>query len=198
MNPLKIMTFNYKKYRWFFTKSGKLVYGGKSAIQNEEIVGKLMKDKEDLIVMHTKDPGSPFAIVKSPINELTQSDLDECAIWCASFSRKWREGAMSAKVDIFKKSQIKKRSNMKDGTFGVMNKMSSIIVDLRLILTDQNDILRAIPEESLKSDSPRYAKIVPGKITKEEFAVKIAKRLKKSITETLNALPTGKFKEIKK
>ena len=105
---------------------------------------------------------------------------------------------MSAKVDIFKKSQIKKRSNMKDGTFGVMNKMSSIIVDLRLILTDQNDILRAIPEESLKSDSPRYAKIVPGKITKEEFAVKIAKRLKKSITETLNALPTGKFKEIKK
>ena len=48
----------YEKFRWFFTSGGKLVIGGKSAEQNEEVL-KAHLDRDDLI-MHTKQAGSLF------------------------------------------------------------------------------------------------------------------------------------------
>src|SRR3989344_5958581 len=91
----------YRKYRWFMTKSGKIVYGGKSAEQNEEIVIKLLKEKKNYVIMHTRMPGSPFAIIVSDPNDVSKEDLDEVATWTGCFSRAWRSGMKKADIDIF-------------------------------------------------------------------------------------------------
>lgn len=191
------MEFEYKRYKWFFTKSGKLVYGGKSAEQNEEVIRNLVKNKENFIMMHTKIPGSPFAVIRSSVKKVSRADLEEAAIWTACFSRAWKIGLKKTDVDIFLTEQLIKNKNMKLGTFGVIGKLDKKEAELKLVLTIQKGVLRAVPEKTVKMNNKKFAKIISGEISKEELAKKIAKELKKQEEEVLNALPTGKFKEIK-
>jgi len=190
---------SYKSYRWFFTSSGKLVIGGKSADQNEEIVNEIVnlskKQKKDFVVMHTREPGSPFAIILSPKDELSREDIEETAIWCGCFSRAWREGKKKTVIDIFSSFQIKKAPLMKSGTFGVVGKSENKTIELKLFLTKQEKKLRAVP--IVKNKKEILSVITPGKIEKNEFSELLAKKLKVPKEEVLNALPTGKFQEIK-
>ncbi|VVB79546.1 Uncharacterised protein [uncultured archaeon] len=188
-------SFNYKKYRWFFTKSEKLVYGGKSAEQNEEILNEIAKDKkEDYVIMHTKDPGSPFAIIVAPIKKISEEDLVETAVWTACFSRAWRMGKKKAVVDVFTKSQLYKMKSMKAGTWGVKGKVERKDAQLKLVLTLQKGIVRAVPFESLNPEDKIISEVFPGKIPKEIFSKVIADKIKKPLEEVLMALPTGGFK----
>jgi predicted ribosome quality control (RQC) complex YloA/Tae2 family protein len=190
--------FNYKKYRWFFTKSNKLVYGGKSAEQNEELVKSLLKNKKEYLVTHTKIPGSPFGIIAAPPKEISEEDLEEACIWTACFSRAWRNGMKDAEIDVFKKSDVYKDKKMKSGTFGVNKKQKSKVVKLKLVLTIQKNVLRAIPEKSLKKNQKIITKFIPGGVVKDEFANKISKNFNKPKEEVLNALPTGGFRKVRK
>ncbi len=183
----------YTKYRWFFTKSDKLVYGGKSAEQNEKIVNELLKSGENKIIMHTRLPGSPFAVIDSPIKKVNESDLAETAVWCASFSRAWRSGLKRTVIDIFNSNQISKKREMKSGTFGVLGRGEKKIVELKLYLVKQKGVLRAVPLQTLKTKD-KVLGIVPGRIEKDKFASIIAEKLNVSKEEALNCLPTGGFK----
>lgn len=194
-NEIDENKFNYKKYRWFFTKSGKLVYGGKSAEQNEEVIRDLVKNKKNYIMMHTGIPGSPFSVIVSSKEKISEKDLEEMAIWTGCFSRAWRSGLKKTSVDIFLTEQLLKNNKMKSGTFGVIGKIDRKNVELKLVIAKQKNVLRAIPENSAKGK--KYSKIIPGRIKKEEFAENIMERLNiKNKEEVLNALPTGGFKEI--
>ena len=185
----------YKKYRWFFTKSDKLVYGGKSAEQNEEVVRNLIKGKENYIMMHTRIPGSPFSVIMASPEKVSESDLNEVATWTACFSRAWRQGLKKTPVDVFLTEQLIKKGSMKAGTFGVLGKIDRINVELKLALTLQKGVLRAVPLDSVKEK--KHKVIIPGKRSKEEFANILSEELKKGKDEVLNALPTGGFSEIK-
>ena len=85
----------YLKYRWFYTSSGKLVIGGKSSKQNEEIMKKVMKED---VIMHTSTPGSPFCIIRKPSKE----DLEEAAIFTGCFSQEWKKHKKKTEIQIFK------------------------------------------------------------------------------------------------
>ena len=190
---------DYKKYRWFYTSSGKLVVGGKNAEQNEEILRSLLpKTRLDIdsrtslkeyigkkyVIMHTKTPGSPFAIILDENH--TSKDLIETEIFTASFSRAWREGKKKVIVDTFLLQQVYKNKNMKIGTFGVIDSIDTKDIELKLYLAKQKGVLRAIPYET------DYAiPIIPGKVPKEKFAQEIAVKLDINNEEVLNALPTG-------
>jgi len=186
------MNLDYKKYRWFFTSSGKLVYGGKSALQNEEVVKTIMKE-ENKIVMHTQMPGSPFAVIDSPLSKVSEEDLEETAIWTACFSRAWRSKKIKAEVHIFSSNQIYKDKTMKEGTFGILGKVEKKEVKLKLCLILQENVLRAVPEKTAMNKEI-FEEISPGKIEKEKYAAKLAEELKRSATEVLNALPSGAIK----
>ena len=189
---------NYGRYRWFYTHSGKFVYGGKSAEQNDEVVRKLIKDKKNYIMMHTKIPGSPFAVILEPMGHVTIEDMEQTAIWTACFSRAWRSNLNKTVVDIFLTEQLEKKSGMNMGTFGVIGKIDRMPVDLKLVLTEQHGILRAVPEKSVKGK--KLLKIVPGDIQKDKFVDQIIKSLKLKDSqkdELLNALPTGGFRIVK-
>jgi len=100
-------------FRQFTTSSGKLVLGGKSAENNEELIKQIEPDE---IVLHTKAPGSPFVNIKG---EATKKDIKEAAVFCARYSQDWRDNKKDVVVHYFKGKDIHKEKDMKTGTFGV-------------------------------------------------------------------------------
>jgi hypothetical protein len=187
----------YKKYRWFFTSAGKLVIGGKSAEQNDELLLGIKNFEEELIVMHTAEPGSPFSVIMSEIKKISKKDLEECAIFTGCFSRVWRSGKKNAEIHIFKKSQIYKDKKMKTGTWGVLGEVEKKKVELKLTLIRQEGVLRAVPETAAKKKEI-LAKLAPGKIEKTNLADMLKKEKKISLNEEelASATPSGGFKLI--
>lgn len=182
---------DYEKYRWFYTSSGKLVIGGKNAEQNEELLKQLKSLKKDRIIMHTKNPGSPFAVILTDIKFVKKSDIDEAAVFTASFSRAWKDGKKKTHVDIFHLSNVYKKLEMKAGTWGVKGKIKRVQVSLSLVLAKQKLKLRAVPEKSVKKDQI-LCRISPGKSDKQSLLPKLKKLFPKfSTEEILQALPAG-------
>ena len=186
---------DYKKHKWFFTSSGKLAVGGKSAEQNDSLLNRIKKIKEDLIVMHTAEPGSPFSVILANISEVSKKDLEECAIFTGCFSRAWKLGKKATQIHIYKKSQIYKSKEMKIGTWGVLGKIEKKAVELKLALTRQERVLRAVPEKTIKNKEKVLLKILPGKINKQNLRSEIIKRFQVELdnNELLSAIPSGGF-----
>mgnify|MGYP006284632851 CR=1 FL=1 len=196
MEKLEDIKEDYQKYKWFFTSSRKLVIGGKSAKQNDELIKRAQGIKKDLICMHTSEPGSPFSIILESSSKVTKKDLEECASFTASFSRAWRSGKRRAIVDIFKILQLYKDKKMKTGTWGVNGEVVKVSVHLGLVLAKQKGILRAIPEKSVRTKKSILLKITPGKVDKKDMLPKLHMELgeKYSQEEILAALPAGGIK----
>lgn len=181
--------FDYKKYKWFFTKSGKLVVGGKSAESNDTLLSELKKMQKELIVMHTQSPGSPFcAIIASP-NTVSDSDMKECAVFTGCFSRAWKEGKKTTTVHSFRLSQLNKDNSMKEGTWSVSGRVKDYNVEMKLAIVYQNEIVRAVPVSSI-SDNEVIALAIPGKFDKTK--VKIPFKVNKE--QLISALPAGGVK----
>lgn len=190
---------DYKKFRWFFTSSDKLVVGGKSAEQNDLLLKYLKSTKKDYVIMHTSSPGSPFSVILSETDNVTQKDLAETAIFTASFSRAWKEKKKSAIIDSFNLSQLHKAPLMKTGTWGVKGKVNHYAAPLMLALVKQKDILRAVPEISVKNKKDIFFKIAPGIIDKQDILLKLKIELHShaKADEILSALPAGGIKIIR-
>jgi len=179
----------YKKYRWFYTSSDKLVVGGKNASQNDELLKRLKEYGKKYWVMHTSHPGSPFCAIIS--EKTSKKDLEECAIFTGCFSKAWKMRKRKTEVDIFKLSQISKKDGMKIGTWGVKGKIKTIEVNLKLVLVKQKGIYRAVPEKT----SNKGLKISPGKIDKKDMLIKLAVELGEvDKDELMSALPAGGIK----
>ncbi|MEK6908629.1 MAG: NFACT RNA binding domain-containing protein [Nanoarchaeota archaeon] len=188
---------DYKKYKWFFTKSGKLVVGGKSAESNDTLLNDLKNMRKELIVMHTKHPGSPFCVIVAPVNAVSKQDLLECAIFTGCFSRAWKDGKKSTIVHSFKLSQLSKDTEMKEGTWSVKGQVKNFTVDLKLAIALQNGVVRAVPEESV-SDSEIIVFVIPGKIDKAiEIKSKVNEIKDLNKEQLLSALPAGGVKFVK-
>lgn len=174
----------YTKYRWFFTSDNVLVIGGKNAQQNEETISNLIKSNKNYLILHTKEPGSPFAIIHS--ENPSETSIKEAAVFTGCFSRAWREKKKKILIDIFQAAQITKRKGMSIGTFGVSGGVKTIAVEPKLYLVKQNKILRAVPQKTKNSIC-----IIPGNIEKKEFAEQIAIKLEIPLEEAIQAIPSG-------
>jgi predicted ribosome quality control (RQC) complex YloA/Tae2 family protein len=181
---------DYTNYRWFFSSSGTLILGGKNESQNEMVLKYFLKS--NYVVMHTSSPGSPFMIIQK--ENPNKNDLNECAVFCACFSKEWKTGNNLINVDIFEGKDIYKMKSMKTGTFGVKNK-NQIKVRPELILIVQKGKIKAVPK--VKREEEILAVIKQGKTNKEEAAEKIAKKIKDkflfpvSKEEIMMAIPSG-------
>lgn len=184
---------DYTKYKWFFTSSEKLVVGGKSAEQNDELIRKIKSYPHDSVVMHTHAPGSPFSFIVSPPEEVSKKDLEETAVFTGCFSRAWKLGKKKAIIDIFRAAQLYKNKDMKLGTWGVHGKIQKTTVDLKLVLAKQKNSLRALPEAVLKNKKDILLVVYPGKVDKSQMLSKIMTQLNNKFNqeEVLTALPAG-------
>ncbi len=101
------------KFRTFTTSSRKEVLAGKSAENNEKLVAQVEKNE---VVLHSAKPGSPFVNIKG---KTTHKDIKESAVFCARYSKDWRDNKRDVVVHYFLGSDIFKLKLMKAGTFGV-------------------------------------------------------------------------------
>ena len=183
---------DYLNYKWFFTSEGKLVIGGKSDEQNEQVIKNFLRP--NYVIMHTSLPGSPFMIIQD--DTPSKKDLKETAVFTAAFSKQWKNGNKNVEIDIFKGSQIYKIKGMKTGTFGVKGNKETIKVKPELVLIIQKGKIKAVPENGKEKI---LAKIKPGKLTKEQAAEKIAKTIRDKFhlpvhrDEVMQAIPSDKI-----
>jgi|SRR3989338_738001 len=189
---MDLLMKEYRKYRWFYTSTGKIVIGGKTATQNDELLHQVTSSNDEYVVMHTTEPGSPFCVILTNIKKVTKSDREECAIFTGCFSRAWRNKKKSISVDIFLSSQIYKDKRMKPGTWGVQTLIERVNVVLKLALVRQQGVLRAIPPSSA-SKKESIAFICPGTLEKRDLAPKFELEFNQSLSqdEVLAALPAG-------
>jgi hypothetical protein len=182
----------YENYRWFFTSGDVLVVGGKSDEQNEAVIANFLRP--EYIIMHTTEPGSSFMIIQS--EKPGKKDLEETAVFCACFSQQWKKGDKLISIDIFKGEQVYKNKSMKTGTFGVMGEKKTMKVKPELVLVIQKGKLRAVPTTTKEE---KLTVVVPGKLSKEEAAIKIARAISNkyhfpvSRDEIMQAIPSDKI-----
>ncbi|MEK6897985.1 MAG: NFACT RNA binding domain-containing protein [Nanoarchaeota archaeon] len=103
------------KFRNITLASGATILLGKNAEQNEILMNQF-KGKED-IILHTAEPGSPFCVINKGSH--SKKDISEAAVFCAAYSRDWRDNKKDVVVHIFNGKDIYKRKGMEKGTFGV-------------------------------------------------------------------------------
>jgi|TARA_Y100000034_G_scaffold61122_1_gene74213 hypothetical protein len=187
---------DYRKYRWFFTSSGKLVVGGKSDSQNELVIENFLKD--GYMVMHTSKPGSGFMVLVS--EKWNKKDLEEMAVFCGCFSKQWKLSVKGKKisVDMFEGSDVFKKKGMKTGTFGVSGKKENFMVVPELVLVKQKGLLRAVPRWKGMVRKDYYLGIEVGKTGKGEVVDVLMgrlmkKRVKVSRDEVLSAIPSDRL-----
>ncbi|MDO8516697.1 MAG: NFACT RNA binding domain-containing protein [Nanoarchaeota archaeon] len=208
---------DYSSYRWFFTSKNNLVFGGKNEQQNEELVKKFIGKGN--MILHTEEPGSPFCIFAED-KIIDKKEIQEAAIFCASFSQQWKLHKKMAEVNIFYGLDVTKKRNMPVGTFGVVD-FKTIKVELKLIIMMQKNLksqlkIRAVPldcyhekvieefnnkyEKKIEKKERKIPKIIltPGKMEKNKTALLIKDRFKEygldlNLEDILQAIPAGGF-----
>ena len=101
------------KFREILTDRHTMIFAGKSAENNEELVKQVREDEE---VFHTDERGSPFVNIKG---KPRKGDIKEAAIFCAAYSKDWKKNKSDVIVHRFKGKDIYKKAGMAVGTFGV-------------------------------------------------------------------------------
>ena len=101
------------KFREIITDRGTMIFGGRNAENNEELV-KQVRDNEE--VFHTDAVGSGFVNIKG---RARKGDIKDAAIFCAAYSKDWKKNKSDVIVHRFKGKNIYKSFGMKTGTFGV-------------------------------------------------------------------------------
>jgi len=101
------------KFREMITDRGTMIFCGKSAQNNEELIEQVRKKEE---VFHTAEPGSGFVNIKGLAKK---GDIKDAAIFCAAYSKDWKKNKSDVVVHRFKGKDVCKKAGMKVGTFGV-------------------------------------------------------------------------------
>lgn len=185
---------DYKRYRWFLTSKKTCVVGGKNAQQNDELLKKVLALGGNYVIMHTSDPGSPFAVLLKEEGRIAKHELEECAVFTACFSKAWKARKKSARVDIFKSSQLSKEPSMKEGMWRVSGKIERMNVPLELALVKQRGTLRAVSPQTITKS---FMHVIPGTIDKKDMAAQFGVELGDAFShdEIVAALPAGGVKK---
>ena len=109
------------KFREFVLSSGRKVFGGRNAENNDELVRAAGRND---VILHTSEPGSPFVNVGE---KPTKKEIGEAAVFCARYSQDWRNRKGDVIVNIFLRSDMKKGLFAKAGSWNV-KKQEKIIV----------------------------------------------------------------------
>jgi len=105
------------KFRELITKAGTKILAGRNGKNNEELIAQAKPSEE---VFHTAAPGSPFVNIKG---KPERGDIKKAAVFCASYSRDWRDNKKDVIIHRFKKKDIYKVKTMLLGTFGVRKRI---------------------------------------------------------------------------
>jgi len=187
----------FEKFRWFETRNGMLVLGGRDATTNEILVKKHLEPKD--LVFHADVTGAPFFIVKNPGGtEVPDEAKREAATAAASYSRLWASGTGSADVFEVDPEQVSKTppagEYLTKGAFMIYGQKrwhKDVILKAAVGLTE--DGLIGGPVESVANKTKDYVTVQPGDTPTGQLAKKIRIRLgdRAQLDEIQRFLPAG-------
>lgn len=187
----------FEKFKWFYTSRGKLVIAGRDATSNEIIIKK--HTEKDDIVFHTEAPGSPFCVIKTNGEKVSEDELKETAQFCASHSAAWKRGLGTAEVYWIRPEQVSKEAPsgeyISKGAFMIDGKRNYMNPTLEMGLCVYNEKLMCGPLLAIEKLAKEYYKITLGNKEKGEIAKIVKKKFPSfELDDILRILPTGGIK----
>ena len=171
----------YYGFRWFRTsKNNLLVVAGKDAQTNDTLLRKYLEDSD--LVLHAEIPGGAVVIVKHGKKIAEKEDLEEAAMYAASYSKAWREGITAVDVFYTDKKNISfsppSGTYLKKGAFIVYKKELLKNIGLKLAIgmkiTINNNFVSsqivAAPPSAIDTLADYYCILHPGKMDKSQIA----------------------------
>ncbi|MFA5485076.1 MAG: NFACT RNA binding domain-containing protein [Candidatus Pacearchaeota archaeon] len=122
------------KFREYLLSTGKKVFAGKNASQNDELVSLA---KPNNVLIHTLEPGSSFInLGENP----TKEEIKQASLLCAQKSQYWRDNKKDVLIHLFLKSDTYKNKKDKPGLWHVKKTIKTIKVKKIDILNLENDV----------------------------------------------------------
>jgi predicted ribosome quality control (RQC) complex YloA/Tae2 family protein len=174
----------YHRFRWFVTRDGIVVLGGRDASQNEELVKKYLTGGD--LFVHADVHGASVVIVKGKTE-----NMDEVAQFAASYSGAWRSGHFSADVYSALPSQVSKTPESGEfvsrGSFIVRGERTwyrnvPLAVGIGLMLEPHAAIIGG-PPAVIRERSKAYVELTPGQYEPNDVAKKVLRILKQNVTD---------------
>jgi len=186
----------FEKFRWYISSEGKLVIGGRDATTNDILVKKYLEPND--LVFHTQLKGSPFVVIKTEGQKVTEEEKEEAAIFCASNSKQWSANIALADVYYMKPDQIKKEFGLPKGTFMIYGERTYLKAPLELAIgIAQENRVMCGPLSAVKKQCKNILLVKQGSTKKSDAAKKIRyffhqrEKIDVDINEIMQALPPG-------
>lgn len=194
----------YEKLRWFISRDGYLVIGGRDANSNEKVVKHYSKNND--IYFHCDIHGAPSTIVQNTgDDEIPETTLYDAACFASSFSSAWTEGFSSYDAYWVNMDQVSKTPQsgefLKKGSFVIRGRKNFIrnvpvLVGLGIVDYDNDKRIMSGPVECVKRMTDKFVVIKPGFTKKERISKEILHIIDPdknfSIDDIVRSLPSGK------
>lgn len=194
----------YEKIRWFISRDGYLVIGGRDANSNEMVVKKYSKNND--IYFHCDIHGAPSTIVQNiDDNEIPESTLYDAACFASSYSSAWSEGFSSYDSYWVTLDQVSKTPEsgefLKKGSFVIRGRKNFIrnvplLIAIGIVDYDNDKRIMAGPVQCLEKMSENFVIVKPGFTKKERISKEILNIIDKeklfNVDDIVRNLPSGK------
>jgi predicted ribosome quality control (RQC) complex YloA/Tae2 family protein len=188
----------HEKFHSAHTSAGKLMIGGRSAQQNDQLVAKHMDDSD--LFFHADIQGGAVVVLKDGASA-SDDEMMEAAQFAACFSNAWKNANAGVDVYAVGKSQVSKHAQggyIPTGAFAISGERKwfrSTKLELRIGLGENGlELVPAVSERRLNGELV----LIPSKSGKEKGALakSLAKRFACHPDELLELLPNGKSKGV--
>ena len=194
----------YEKIRWFISRDGYLVIGGRDANSNEQVVKKYSKNND--IYLHCDIHGAPSTIVQNNSeDEIPETTLYDAACFASSYSSAWSEGFSSYDSYWVTLDQVSKTPQsgefLKKGSFVIRGRKNFIrnvpvLIAIGIVEYDDDKRIMAGPVQCLENMSDNFVIVKPGFTKKERISKEILNIIDKNklfgVDDIVRNLPSGK------
>ena len=194
----------YEKLRWFISRDGYFVIGGRDANSNEQIVKKYSKNND--IYLHCDIHGAPSTIIQNNSSEeIPETTLYDAACFASSYSSAWSEGFSSYDSYWVTLDQVSKTPEsgefLKKGSFIIRGRKNFIrnvpvLIAIGVVDYDDNKRIMAGPVQCVERLTDDFVIIKPGFTKKERISKEILNIIDKDklfgVDDIVRNLPSGK------
>jgi predicted ribosome quality control (RQC) complex YloA/Tae2 family protein len=167
----------YQRFHHFFTTSGKLAVGGKSATDNEFLVSAHLEEND--LFFHADITGAAAVVLKNG-KDASKEDLVQTAQFAACFSRAWKSGAGAVDVYAVEKDAVSRTSHgeyVPKGGFmirGTRQWFKNTPLEVAVLEIDGR--IQAVPATAA-AGAKKVVRLKPGPTSKLQAAKEILRRL---------------------
>lgn len=194
----------YEKLRWFISRDGYFVIGGRDANSNEQVVKKYSKNND--IYLHCDIHGAPSTIVQNNgADEIPETTLYDAACFASSYSSAWSEGFSSYDSYWVNLNQVSKTPQsgefLKKGAFVIRGRKNFIrnvpvLIGIGIVDYDDDKRIMAGPVQCVERLTDNFVIVKPGFTKKERISKEILSKIDSEklfgVDDIVRNLPSGK------